>query len=329
MRINQLSGVSDARLIDPKTIKCKIGGNDSYLVLHKEALRTIYWKLGLSSSVSEKIYQISQEIWNDVINLKMSQCSDFDFGMLRYITIRDFEVIAITENDMSELIDNFYKDYDSIETTEVENNSDVIQVKLSQDIGDGNYALVLLDIDVKNGVYRAYDGIHSSNRILLPGLPAVEESSLESFLTAINLKDELNMSAKLSKSLIKEYDRELAKTMILSLREVLDIVRMAKLKVELSNDGMVSRIEGIDDTDDLIAFLNSFGMPYKSLKKLTYLKKSLKYDDLTVDGMLSIFAREYDSDMNSISAYLISYLMKIYYSQESDRNTVKSELSMR
>lgn len=134
------------------------------------------------------------------------------------------------------------------------------------------------------------------------------------------------MSIKLSKNLIKEYNPEIAASMVLSLREVLDIIKIAKLDISLDDNGMVYGIVGIDKTDELKEFLNSFDMPYKSLRKLTYLRKSLKYKDLTIDGMLNILTSEYMSPYNSVNAYLISYLMRIYYSQDSDRNIAETEL---
>jgi hypothetical protein len=116
------------------------------------------------------------------------------------------------------------------------------------------------------------------------------------------------------------YKEEVGKGIYLSLREVLEVLKIVGVEVEANDEGAVASISGLNDADKVVSFLQSFGIPFKSIKKLSNLRKSLKHNNLSLDSLLTSLSNDLiDFDRTNVIPSAVAYLMRIYSSREDDK----------
>lgn len=325
--MNQVK-LKKAELIEPSVIKYVDGTTYGYLTLNKEASKYIYSRLGMSPSVSRKIYNLDNDIWRDLIKMRFdsSETDIHDLSNYNYI-INGSSIVAMTEMDLSQQMDKFDNFCEDISASYYVNDVGVLQLSTLTDIDDNFKSAVFVDMDILNGYYAMYSGVIYNDRIITIIKPIMETWTFEEFMSIVDIENEVSMSARMSENIKDLYDPGIADNMVMSVREVLEIIKRSKCDVTLDDDGFVSSIDGMSRESSIIItrFINSFKLPYKSLKKLGYLRKSLRYDSVTIDGMLEILSHEYFQS-NGVNASMISELLKIYDSMESDRNVLQAEI---
>ena len=331
MKLFNVEKFDEVELIDPVSLKVRNKGEDyRYIALSKEMQREISRTLNISTQVSKKLYNLSEKMWKGTIETMASQVEDgFDLSSYNYVsygTDEDKYFISITHNSVDKLIQNFESLISNYECTYFVNNNYVLQMTIPVASEDDGTSVFILDMDLSNGIYRGYNGVVlSDGNIITPSKPVISSNDFSEFV-ASNFLYEFNMSAKLYPSLIKNYSRDEASKIHLSVREVIDILNLSKIEIITDAAGNIEMIYGTSHPDKFKNFFNSFNMPFKSLKKSSLLRKSLKQNHLTLCDMLDIISEEYFSDANNVNGFVISKLLSIYYSMESDVNVVKEEL---
>lgn len=317
----QLVHAKNVTLEEPTVIKYYEGDSTTpkFATLKKEALKFIYdVSLKIGVSVSSKIYDISPDIWRDVVNLRMSQNTEFNLDNFVYVMHNSF-VFSLTELDVKENVEAF----DALHTTlkgystlSAYNTLQIIWQSPIDDVDD-YVPIMMFDISFDDGKYKVYTGVLRDDRYIILSAPAVDEASFELFISK-NFSYEMEMTKKLADSINSRYVYSKAKDIRLSVREVVEFLKKTKIKVNCDDDGLVESFDGLNDCDSLLSFFDTFNMTYKSLTKLPLLRKSVKSDGLVLDELFRIMCGDCFTFNNNIKAETIADILRIYYTEESD-----------
>lgn len=311
-------------LVEPDVIKCTSAEGDTlYLSLGKEAINFLYHRMDIPFSMSKNLFETSEELWKNLMLEKLYNNSDIkSLSKYRYVIVSNAVVMAIFDENYDEIIDRYDSfDYTFNKAIQTINKAGVIQLYdevIASPDGDKS-ALLLVDLDPVHGVYRAYNGITVDDYMILLAMPIIETESFFEFMTSFDAGIEEDMAIKMTPHTLLTFRDETLENVNVSVREVIDIIKKTKCTVVLDkNKNLVSF--DLAGSEDLVQFLNSFGMPYKSLTKLENLKKSLTYGNFTFLQLLKVLSQNYKNSSNLINAKMISDFLVNYFNQRTDKN---------
>lgn len=303
------------------------------LVLSKESQRILNQKLKLSPSFSNKLFKVSKLAWTTVISEKSVNedgelVCDLNSDDISYI-IRNNKVISIDESENIESnIKKFTESVDKLADQVIEMSSGTTKIIFRSENDNNVVPIVIVEMDFINGLYRAYNGIEDENHMFIMEKPSIEKWKIGEFLESFDADVELNMSIKMSSGMNSELESDLENNSSLSVREVLQILRNIGAVVNIDDEnGMAQSIEGISesDSDRFVEFFNSFDMPFKSLVKLNYLKKSLRTNDYSITEMLEFLSKQYTNESINIKCSVISDVLRMLRS-DSDKKILEDEI---
>jgi len=303
----------------------------SYYVLHKGALKDVCNGIGISHSASKGLYRAHPRKWLEFIN-EMMVTNEFNLNHLSYIVESGTSnVISISGNNdkLVEQIEEFEALIDTFDVMAyVRNTSSTIQIMLkSKDSKDVDPCIIAIDIDTEYGVYYIYNGMSNKDGIILLNVvPVIITENISDFLS-INIKYELEISEKLSALKKLDYDTVVASKISLSVREVFEILKRSKVRVECDENGLAESINDFEESGVIIEFLDSFNMTYKSLKKISALRNSFKINKLSLEQMMEVLSLEYYNKFNNVNNVLMSYMYNLYYTKEIDEIVITEEQS--
>ena len=340
-RIFKVMSPDFIELADPTVIKVSIGSDEpDFKILQKEALREVYGVRGLTSSpqLSKRLYKDNIDMWKSWVELKSkmktdNKESDFninDYDLVVYSIPDTYIVFSLTRNSkmLSDGLDKFFSELDNYKVNYFMNPEGIIQVLIN--INDSmldNSPIIAVDFDIVNGLYRMYTGVIQDSKYILSDSminPKLRDS-FEKFILSTDLKYEVNMAKILSNS--QMYSKQPS---LLSIKEVINIIKSGNLSIVLDETGMVEALLGLGNEEDeevIVDFINSFNIPYKSLVKcVPPIRTNLKYQDLDSDTMLGILTRAYSFQENNINAMVLSNFMRAHHSRGFDINAVNDEI---
>ena len=175
-------------------------------------------------------------------------------------------------------------------------------------------------MNFNKGYYKLSFGYDVEDRFYLDP-PCITEYNFSNFITS-DIDYEINMSLKLATSSpFINYKPNFASEIKLSLREVLDVLKASNIKVTTSEDGSVVSNSSI--SQDIADYFNNTGMTFKSLKKLSFLNKSIKFTDnkISLDEILLHLSDLYYSNASILSGGLD--MIANIYNTSSDFKVIK------
>ncbi len=323
------------RLSEPSIIsvlKNETQIDEDTLVLSKESQRILNQKLGLSPSFSNRLFKISKEAWNIAISEKSVNedgelVCDLNSEDIKYI-MRNNKVISIDESEnIDSNLEKFMSNLDKIENQIIELSTGITKIIFRSSKENDITPIVVLEMDFINGLYRAYNGIESGCYKFVTGKPSVEKWKLGEFLESFDANVELNMSIKMKDGMASELEEDLDNNASMSVREVLQVLRNLGAVVNTDDFGMVESIDNIPESynDRFIEFFNSFDMPFKSLVKLNYLKKSIRTNDYTIVEMLEFLSNQYTNVSINVRCSSIADTLRMLGS-DSDKKILEDEI---
>lgn len=319
----------EQKMLEPMVFELKNKGEDpKFVTINKDIAREISRNLKISLQVSKKLYDISPSIWRDIVEMRSKssdpEIPDFNLNDYNIVMYNSFAISITRDSSLDKRIDVIEALINSFNSEVLVNEAGILQILLRDEDSD---AIIMIDIDLINGLYSVFSGVMVNNLPIISSKPVIFESEFDKFLYS-GIDYEVKMAIKTAASMKNDYSEDVAKKIHLSCREVLNILSTSKTKVLISDsDGSVARILGFEDPTMIIEFLNSFGMTFKSLKKLSPLRKSLRCNDITLDDMFKFLTEEYFSTHNNVNASVISHLLDIYYTRESDIDVASEEIS--
>lgn len=305
---------------------------ENTLVLSKESQRILNQKLSLSPSFSSRLFKISKEAWAIVISEKSVNedgelVCDLNSDDISYI-MRNNKVISIDESEnIKSNLDKFMKNLDDIDNETIESPTGITKIIFRDNVEGDIVPIAVIEMDFVNGVYRAYNGLETPNYMFVSDRPSVERWKLGEFLESFDASIELNMSSKMRDGMYGELESDLSNNASMSVREVLQILKNLGAVVNTDDYGMVESIDNIPEefNDRFVEFFNSFDMPFKSLMKLNYLKKSIRTNDYTIVEMLKFLSNQYTNISINVRCSLIADTLRMLRN-DSDRKILENEI---
>lgn len=325
---------SSVILEEPDVLKVTTeSGDTKYYSLGKEAINSLYARLGISFSTSKDLFKKDKDLWENfkVNNLIADNPNIKKLSQYRYMTVSDSVIFAFFEPDADDISVNYEIFDDTYLTKDVTitiNKGGAIQLVQTQKITEDHpsAALLLIDLDPVKGTYVAYDGVYLDELMIIMSNPIIKTNSFYEFMTNFEPLTETAMALKFYPNMVRLFREDNLKDTKISVREALELIKKSKCEVTLDGDKKLISFDLVGD-QALVNFLNSFKMPYKSLVKQEMLKNSLTYGDFTTLQMLRLLSQNYTSGSNQIDSTMLSGLMKSYMDQRTDRNIAEECVS--
>jgi hypothetical protein len=319
-------------LVDPDTVQYSDdSGSINYYRMGAAARWAVYGGMKLGYSLSEKLFGVNETIWKSLIEYLCKEY-EYDIGKSSYLTIgTDGSITAIAAvKDNDTVMANLEKLFDKLDSYSIVpldyNNGLSYKILLqskSQEEGINRKPLLIVNLDFESSIYTIHQGFNCNDDMyILYPCPSCEMKDIEEFLSTVDIDREYNTCKKLVSTL----DYAFINT-VMSLHEVIDVTKSIGAKVNTDDNGMVGSVSGVtgDESIKLTKFFNSFNIPFKQLKKLNFLRKSLRFNSLTVRDMLEILANNFTSSEVFVNGYSIANMLSPYFSKESDNMVVSSE----
>lgn len=340
------------KFVEPAMLSAKVNQEDvenSFLELFGEAKKYVYGNLRLQQSLSNQVYKISDKAWNEIIAVKMIDENDeptleLNKEELKYIITGDNNLISITEaggieTNWNKFKDNILGDFANkpgINVEDIYNEEEMLQrFLITKEIEGKPYsALDVMELDFKWGYFVIYSGIkyNTDGVIVLMEKPSLAKQKLGEFLEALDLEAEISLAEKMSMLVAQDFELSDKLTSKISVRELLDIMKFANMKVDFETDkgseGKALKVMGIeeDDSNKICETLNSFKIPFKSLARMGFLKKSFKQDNLNFMEVLEMLSKYIYSTNLNVNGRLLTVVAQALLSKDYDQAVIKTEL---
>lgn len=340
------------KFTEPSMVSAKVDTEDTdstYLEIFGEARRYIYGNLKLSQSLSNQVYKISDKAWVEIISALMVDENDeptleLNKDGLKYGIAGENNLVTITEaaavetnwNKFKDDIINNFANKDKIHTNDIFVEDELLQkFIITKEIENKPYsALNIIELDFKSSYFKIYSGIkyNENGVIVLQEKPSLMKQKIGEFLEALDLEAEINLAEKMSLLIAQDFENSERLTSKISVRELLDILKIAKMKIEYETDknteGKVLQIVGIEEEDSnkICDTINSFKIPFKSLSRMSYLKKSFKQDNLNFMEVLEMLSKYIYSTVLNVNGRLLTIVAQALLSKDYDQAVIKSEL---
>lgn len=345
LRNLKVSSVANVYLIDPNTIEMvdPDTGEVSYAVLNLESRNIIYSALGIKYNTSKDTFSASVDIWKDLIGTKMSNNGyQEDIIKATYVLDGDHNCVTIVPFSVApkDSVISAYKSFcDFISgNLHVAYTSNCMRIIKKTDIDTGFAAA--LEVDMDKSIYKMYTVAYEDNDLEklqpLSSEPDVFSRNFYEYVSS-NLDYEFQLSTKIAKSskghLYFQSAFDHMKDIELSLREVLHVFSMCKIKFSVDDADNIVAVAGLDTSWDYISqiinYLSSFNIPLSSLKKLSETRKSLKYNKYNCMDMMKFLRYYYiNTHMNmNVTMDSIIYVCKCA-NNASDMRCIKEELNV-
>lgn len=317
-----IKDMSDLNLCEPFLF------NDSkslskYYKLTNFSKREFYYSLDLKPRFVKELYSIDQGVFNTLIK---SRINDLHFS-------KDEKKCVILNGDIVEIYDkssNFdesciYKFINLIEDKIIKssfNRFGILNIVIKF-----NSEIKFMSMDLCNGYYSLHSGVMNNDCLVLFPREEFSSSSFSEFIISMiyTLEEEDSSEDAL---INMQYCDIINLNANLSLREVYDVIKSLKCTINKDEEGFISSISGLSTKNSLTVsnFINSFGMPYKTVKKVSFLRKALKSGNLTSKELLKILFEEIESESLNLSAHTFARICDICATNEFDREAIKQEI---
>lgn len=329
MEINSLENMfntidyESVELIEPGVLKFTDNSNNpQYFSINKDIEREIYKNLGISRSVSNRVFSISDSIWKELITsccCRDENTDPFLFKNYKYITFcNNLITMSSVDSDIEKKISRFIAICNSFES-KIMYNEDSYLLKIN--LGLSENLVAIIEMDFYKGNYRLNFG-SIENNVLFITSSTLFDNNFGKFISS-DIDYEINLAMKLSELNDNSKLYERASNISLSLREILDILKLSNIKIQTLNDGSV-----LDDGNiphKLVEYFNSTGQIFKSLRSLSFLNKSIKFTNKKVSliSMMEYISNEYFSN-DKVLLNGLDTMSKICNNDISDFETLKN-----
>lgn len=310
--LSSLTVVSSLNLkwIEPYVVKDK-KENRVYQISNK-VMNEICKILKLNKTLVKKLYEFDQSLWSDMVSIAIGDVDYDPFISSDFICYEGNKLIDIyDEGSGDEFIlhrDTFVQGMNGFKfDTIINSNKQIISLCSSED--DKYESILLFTIDFINSVYCVHQGKMMNDKLYLFSKPLADCWNIIDFLASIpSIEDQVKQCDE-----IIEYMTFNNNPAFLSIRELLDYTKSIGCKDLFNYDdrGIVSDIEYSNPKTVKIKekiIKNMSSMPYKSLNKLQYLRKSLRDTDMHAQEMLEYMTDNLLNEYFSINGYVIAQI---------------------
>lgn len=324
---------SNSSQIEPSVVKDEIVGHDPvfYSMNSRVMNYNHYDCLEINKTMSKKLFEGFDHIWRNIVENKHTQTENkfFNTRFVKFegVLVDYFPEVIPEGYDFNEVIQSIIDDINNSGITAKCNtnmNGDIIVVI---DNLECSTSVMIMCLNLSKSYFSIYQGRYDNDhRILLFSKPSTDTGSLIEFLNSLKelpLSEQFNVLDSLTSEIgdVPHVD--------LSYRELLDFIKYSKMDMIEDGVGIVSDINNlyVDEhtkllKDDLIKALQCY--PYKSLKKMDWLRKSLKSTHVSTSDILKLLSDNVLNEYLGVSPYILSDLYGL--SVNSDDTIIKDSL---
>lgn len=335
--LNKFRPITTSITLEEPSVAKFIDEDDSECIslMNKTANAQICNLLGIKPKLSKDLMVTDSDLWKALIDKRSDngeKLKDIDLVLFMQSIIaiegtdEDADYGAFSTN-LTEFID-YCSSFNEEDIQSCIDAAGVLKILFKNSYPSQNKsAVVITSLDLKNGFYAIHSGfINTKNQLVLYSTPIIKTPLIEEFMRDASsyIAGEL---ATQSKMIETGYLPDYNTSTNMSLSEILRTLKMFGAEITTDDEGACISISGIDAEDSIriITHLNAFGMPFKSLKKLHHLRKSLKNSRISVGDILGICNKELMNPDLKISAWTISDMSKIFRGS-GDQEIINSEL---
>lgn len=340
----------------PKTLIMDLGdGREEILyTLMKGAESFLYKQIDIKSQTSKDLYKQSKEMWKEFIDAQLYKAKDkvselqsfyLDKSTLVYLVNDSNEIIDIADMGSLEELEEFkiiHKNYITDVTT-INNTKKFYTdgknglVKLvcydkDEDIVENDYTPVLiLEYNNKKSEYYVYSGILIyKDFVFIPQITyEIKDTSLIKHIKFLDMENLLEYSKKRSFELYELYLDFLNNPVEISVREMQSITNQVGIKLFIDEEGKIGGVEGLSEElngKKIQEYYNTFkditGETVGEIMNLTDIRKTFRYNKLTLFDMLAILSKEYLTfDGSKVTAEKLSSIVIKLSSQNGCDNS--------
>ena len=326
--------------------------------LLKGAEEFIHKQIDIKVSTSKEIYKKASEIWKQLRDTKLRELTDSPNETDKFDLVSDNVYYLI--NDYKQIVDivKFYSDDQKnkfIEDLEKYNLELTTTNKTKKFFTDGKGGLiklvcydknldvtqedyvpvVMLELNNTKSKYTIYTGIFIYNTFtFIPSISCdYSDDSLSHFISSFDIDNNLEYSSQKAENYYENYCKFRDNAMEISVREVTNLLKSVGYKLQLDDSDKLSPIQNISDEETNLRiqnFYNTFkditGETTLDILQLSELKKTFRYNKLTLVDVLSMLSKEYlQYEGSKVTADILGNIVfKLFNTKNIDKVQVES-----
>lgn len=316
-------------LIEPEVIRFQetpkfIGG---------ELYRKIYSNLVVSKSVNSKLFKTDPLLWKQFINkVQSDNVEKFSIANQKYLIMQENAFSTAQEETKSRLISLI----DSLENYDCKiiggSLSHIIHVYCKDCVYETEsfkmYPHAIIKIDTVHGIFK-YDisyEVKTDKANYIIGLEVNKRKSDLATLLSFSLDIEFAFASRMAQRNSEYVELILNHAGKISVRELMDVTKNLGAKFIVGSEGEITDIQQLYCSSKIIKMLQSFNIPFKSLNKMSYLRKSLKKNSLNSIDLLEIISENLMNPYVIDPGKTVSEFCSSIQSYNLDEDIVKDEL---
>lgn len=323
-----------ASQIEPSVVKDRIVGQDDpvYYSMNSRVMNYNHYDcLEINKTMSKKLFEGFDHIWREIVESRHIQ-NEHKFFKTRFIEFErvliDYFPEVIPEGyDFNEVTQSIIDDINNSGIRSRCNTNTNGEIIVVIDNLECSTSVMVMCFNLSKSYFSIYQGRYDADhRILLFNKPSTDTGSLVEFLNSLKelpLSEQFNVLDSLTSEIGD------VPTVDLSYRELLDFIKRSKMDIIEDGVGIVSDVNnlGVNEhteslKESLIEALQCY--PYKSLKKMDWLRKSLKPTYVSTSGLLRLLSDNILNEHLGVSPYILADLYGL--STNSDETIIKDSL---
>lgn len=351
-------------------MKLKLEGVEEFSTykLMKSAIQFLHAKIDVKPSTSKDLYKKEIEVWKTLKDkrleeLKMTENFELNSDLVCYLVEEDkkeiIDIISFKNESQKQEFELKYQQYnlDLYSVTKTHKIVNFAKIGLEKfiiydkeaDIENSDYTPVeILELSHKRARYFVYTGIiipikrETETRtrfLLMPNISAtIKEDTFSGFIEAYDMSTVLNYAIEESGRMYNAYTEFKKENYEISVRELIVICKKLDYKLELKDSNTLKDINSIGDKDNneiiqkfFSSFINATDESAYEILQMGDVKKSFRYNKLTILNVLYMLSIEYVEYANSkVTAEILGDLVyKLFHKQYVDKvqsESVKKEI---
>lgn len=290
IQVINLNDLYEVNLLYPNILQLKDREHKEYIYnLNKKSAKNLYSLFSSDLKFSKNFYELDRNAW---VRLFSFDRIKYEFYSILVNTV-DLSVIDFYQTDDLKL--NYFKSLESFR------NSDFLY-KASEKL------FYAFDIDFDKSNYNLYALYYKNNMLipLLDGKSLISTDSFHKFLQ-YDLFEDIQIHKTIHQTVDSVVDL-MYDTCKLSLGELLAIEKLIKTKIDVDKNGLAkSPFAFIEHNDVFINCINSFKLPYATLKNFDKIKQALMYQTVDIKSAFIFLTHLYISNYISIKPLITFY----------------------
>lgn len=328
--------------------------------LQKGALEYLHKMIQVKVATSKELYKKSDTLWKQFKEAQLAEAKDkmveadvfyLEKPTLLYLIDDNKNIIDIVDFANMEEYEDFKLKLQryNLDITTMENTRKIyaegkgglvkfVCYKKDIDITAVDYTpIIILEFNMSKSKYLAYNGIlicdttdtENVSYTIVPSLSALlDEKFLSSFIEYFDMEKNLDFAIEKAEDLYKAYKDFKANPIEISAREMTSLCKSLGYKLELDDGDTLHPFENMADDKNNIRiqkFYNTFkditGESTYDILKMSDLKRTFRYNSMTLLEMLSILSKEYLAYSGSkVGVELLSDIVyKLFYNGNVDK----------